>query len=390
MNLKHMFLGFWVCVFPLAVQAQLILPPEPTINASGYVLMDAETRDVLLSTNSHERLPPASLTKIMTSYLAAAEIDAGRIALEDEVPVSTNAWKTEGSRMFIDPNTTVPLIDLLRGIVVQSGNDASVAVAEYIAGSEDQFAEMMNAVAEVLGLENTHFTNSTGLPNDYHYMTAHDVALLSEALIRQYPDHYQLYAERDFEYNGIKQPNRNRLLALDSSVDGIKTGYTEAAGYCLAVSAERDGLRLISVVMGTASTSARVTETRKLLSYGFRNYETKVIYEELQPVADVRVWYGTQDQLSVGVGETLKKTMIRSLFDEVNHQLNLPATIEAPIERGQQVGEMIVLAEDEELAVLPLIALIDIEEKGLFGRLWDSVQLMLEPSETTVEQDVAE
>ena len=349
--------------------------------------MDAATGEVLLENNSRERLPPASLTKIMTSYAAASELANGTIALNDEVPVSENAWRAVGSRMFINPNSTVPLIDLLRGVIIQSGNDASIAVAEHISGSEEQFAELMNAIGDSLGLSDTNFTNSTGLPNDNHYMTAHDVAVLSEALIRNYPEHYELYSEREFEYNDINQPNRNRMLALDSSVDGIKTGYTEAAGYCLAVSAKRDDMRLISVVMGAASPADRVAETRKLLSYGFRNYQTKILYEEQQPITKVRVWYGTPEQLDLVVGQTLKRTMFRALFKDVSHELNLPELIEAPVRRGQQLGELIVSTNDEEIARLPLIALRDIPEKDLFGRIWDYIQLTIEPPSNTVIED---
>ncbi len=340
--------------------------------------MDAETHTILLEKNSREKLPPASLTKIMTSYVAAAEIAAGSVAMDDEVVVSEAAWRAIGSRMFIDPNSIVSFADLLRGVIIQSGNDASVAVAEHIAGTEQQFAVMMNATAKALNLEDSYFTNSTGLPDPDHYMSARDIALLSDALIYEYPEHYKIYAEREFEYNNIKQLNRNRLLVLDPSVDGIKTGYTEAAGYCLAVSAQRDGMRLISVVMGTESTAARTRETRKLLSFGFRNYQTQRLYEEGQHIQDVRVWFGTADQVPIGVAKSLKKTMFRRLFNEVSHDMVLPEVLEAPIERGAEIGELRVLAADEEIARIPLVALIDVAEKGFFGRMWDSILLMFE------------
>ena len=374
--------AFLAVVWATTVCGQLILPPPPSINATGYVLMDAATQTILIEKNSHERLPPASLTKIMTSYIAAAEIDAGAVSLDDEVPVSENAWRAIGSRMFINPNSFVSMSDLLRGIIVQSGNDASIAVAEYIAGSEDQFAVMMNQTAEKLGLEDSSFANSTGLPEPNQYVSAHDIAILSDALIRDYPEHYAMYAEREFEYNDIKQPNRNRMLFLDPSVDGVKTGYTEEAGYCLAVSALRDGMRLISVVMGTESVAARNQETRKLLSYGFRNYQTRTIYEKGTPVDDIRVWYGLEEKLSIGVGEELTKTMFKRMFDHVATELDTPETLEAPIAAGQEIGTMKVTADGKEVATVSLIALHDVAEKGVLGRLWDSIYLLFDGRRT--------
>ena len=361
--------------------AQMILPPPPSIAANGYVLMDAETHTILLEHNSREKLPPASLTKIMTSYVAAAEIAAGSVAMDDDVIVSENAWRAVGSRMFIDPNSSVKFSDLLRGVIIQSGNDASVAVAEHVAGSEPQFAVMMNETGKALGLEDSYFMNSAGLPDPDHYMSARDVALLSDALIRDYPEHYKIYAEREFEFNNIKQPNRNRLLTLDPSVDGIKTGYTEEAGYCLAVSAKRDDMRLISVVMGAESTASRTRETRKLLSYGFRNYRTKIILSEGEHVTDARVWFGTTEQVPIGVGETVKKTMFQRLFDGIEREVVLQDLIEAPVEVGEKLGEIRLVAAEEEVARAPLIALEKVEEKGMFGRMWDSVLLMFEDTQ---------
>lgn len=368
-----------------SILAQMILPPPPSIAASGYVLMDAETHTILLEHNSREKLPPASLTKIMTSYIAAAEIAAGSVAMDDDVVVSENAWRAVGSRTFIDPNSIVKFSDLLRGVIIQSGNDASVAVAEHVAGSEEQFAVMMNQTAEALGLEDSYFMNSAGLPDPDHYMSARDVALLSDALIRDYPEHYKIYAEKEFEYNNINQPNRNRLLTIDPSVDGIKTGYTEAAGYCLAVSAQRGDMRLISVVMGAESTAARTRETRKLLSYGFRNYRTQVLVSEGEYVTDARVWFGTTEQVPIGVGETVKKTMFQRLFDGVTREVELADLIEAPVEAGTKLGELRLVAAEEEIARVPLIALARVEEKGIFGRMWDSVLLMFEDSQGRTE-----
>lgn len=381
MKLRRLLAMVMVGCVGQGVLAQMILPPPPSIAANGYVLMDAETHTILLEHNSREKLPPASLTKIMTSYIAAAEIAAGSVAMDDDVVVSENAWRAVGSRMFIDPNSIVKFSDLLRGVIIQSGNDASVAVAEHVAGSEDQFAVMMNRTGEVLGLEDSYFMNSAGLPDPDHYMSARDVAILSDALIRDYPEHYKIYAEREFEYNNIKQPNRNRLLTLDPTVDGIKTGYTEEAGYCLAVSAKRDEMRLISVVMGAESTAARTRETRKLLSYGFRNYRTKILVSKGEHVTDARIWFGTTEQVPIGVGETVKKTMFQRLFDGVTRELILPDLIEAPIEAGTKLGELRLVAAEEEVARVPLIALARVEEKGIFGRMWDSVLLMFEDTQ---------
>lgn len=388
---KHLAFLALLAWFGTTAAAQLILPPPPAIAANGYVLMDAATHSILLEHNSREKLPPASLTKIMTSYVAAAEIAAGAVSLDDEVVVSETAWRAQGSRMFIDPNSKVKFSDLLRGVIIQSGNDASVAVAEHVAGSEAQFSVMMNETAKALGLEDSYFMNSTGLPDDDHYMSARDVALLSDALIRDHFDHYRIYAELEFEYNNIKQMNRNRLLTIDPSVDGVKTGYTEAAGYCLAVSAERDGMRLISVIMGASSPAVRTRETRKLLSYGFRNYRTQDLVTEGQHITDERVWFGMEEQVPLGVAETVTKTMFQRLFNVVEQEITLNGVFEAPIEEGAQLGELRLIAQEEEIATVPLVALKSISEKGLFGRIWDSVLLLFEdpgkPSTTTTPVD---
>lgn len=391
MKAKPLFLLALFALIGNSAVAQLILPPPPSIAADGYVLMDAATHSILLEHNSREKLPPASLTKIMTSYVAAAEMASGAVAMDDDVIVSETAWRAEGSRMFIDPNSSVKFSDLLRGVIIQSGNDASVAVAEHIAGSEAQFSVMMNETAKVLGLEDSYFMNATGLPDPDHYMSARDVALLSDALIRDHYDHYRIYAEREFEYNNIKQQNRNRLLALDPSVDGVKTGYTEAAGYCLAVSAKRDDMRLISVIMGAESPAVRTRETRKLLSYGFRNYRTQDLVSAGQHIVDSRVWYGTTEQVPLGVAETVTKTMFQRLFDEVEQEVVLSGVFEAPIAEGTQLGELRLIALEEEIARVPLVAMASIEEKGLFGRIWDSVLLLFEEpqeAQTTLPTDV--
>ncbi len=350
-----------------------VMPRAPDIAARSYILMDADTQTILMEFNSDESIPPASLTKIMTHYVATKEIDAGRLLEEDLVKVSVNAWQTEGSKMFIREGTSVKVGDLLKGIVIQSGNDASVAIAEHIAGSEDAFADMMNAYAERLGLSNSSYMNSTGLPDEQHYSSARDMALLSRALINEHPDQYRLYAELDFTYNGIQQSNRNRLLRLDRTVDGIKTGYTKEAGFCLAASSVRNGMRLVSVVMGTDSEEVRTRETRKLISYGFRNFETRKIYSTDDSFDPVRVYYGVTNQLSLGIGQDLVLTIPRGRYTDLKAVRDLPNRVEAPIKKGENVGRLRVLLDESEITALPLLALEDVREAGFFSKMKDAM-----------------
>ncbi len=362
----------------LAVQAHgaaPIIPPPPDVAASSYLLIDADTEKVLVEHNIHEPLPPASLTKLMTSYIAAVELDAGRIKLTDQVPVSVKAWRTGGSKMFIREGTRVALDDLLRGMIVQSGNDASVAVAEHIAGSEDAFASMMNQQAALLGMTNTHYVNATGLPAEDHYSTAWDLALLTKSMINRFPGHYAMYSEPSFEYNDIVQPNRNRLLLRDRTVDGVKTGHTEAAGYCLVASALRGNMRLISVVMGTDSDEARMRESQKLLSYGFRYFETQRLYEAGVPLKTAELWYGEADQIELGAAEDVYVTIPRGHYDDLEAELSIPRVIEAPVAAGDEVGELRLRLGDETVHKVPLVALAAAPEGGLFSRLGDAVYL---------------
>jgi len=361
--------------FAASAAGQQIVPDPPQVAARGYVLMDADTLAVLAESNSDERLPPASLTKIMTSFVAAAELEAGRIGLSDSVPISVNAWRTPGSRTFVREGTEVPLEDLLRGIIIQSGNDASVAVAEYIAGAEDAFAAMMNSHGESIGLTNSHFTNATGLPSEAQYSTARDMALIARALIRQYPENYAIYSERSFEYNGIEQPNRNRLLWRDRTVDGVKTGHTDAAGYCLVASAKRDGMRLISVVMGAESDGIRMRESQKLLAYGFRYFETRKLYGPDAPLKVAEVWYGESDEVPMGVAESIEVTIPRGRYDDLEATLDLPRAIEAPVEVGQELGELRVRLDDQLLVRTPLIAREAVAEAGFFSRLVEGIAI---------------
>lgn len=352
-----------------------IIPPPPQVAASGYLLMDADTGKVLVEHNAREPLPPASLTKIMTSYIAAMELEAGRIKLTDQVPISVKAWRAPGSRMFVREGTTVPLEDLLKGIDIQSGNDASIAVAEHIAGSEEAFASMMNQQAAVLGMQTSHFVNATGLPAEGHQSSAWDLALLTADLINRFPEHYAYYSQRSFTYNDIEQPNRNRLLWRDRTVDGVKTGHTDSAGYCLVASALRGNMRLISVVMGTDSDEARMRESQKLLSYGFRYFETQQLYEAGVPLKTARIYYGATEELPMGVAEAVAITIPRGSYEDLTPELVVPSTLEAPVAAGDEVGELVLGLYGEEIYRTPLIALEDVSESGLLSRFSDWVSL---------------
>ena len=355
-----------------------IIPPPPDIAASSYLLIDASSEKVLVEYNAHEQNPPASLTKIMTSYLAEQEIAAGRVSPEDEVLVSVNAWRTGGSKMFIREGTRVSVDDLLKGIIIQSGNDASVALAEHIGGSEDAFANMMNQQAAVLGMRNTHFKNSTGLPNSEHYSSAWDLALLTRDLIERFPEHYAVYSQRSYSYNDIDQPNRNKLLWRDRTVDGVKTGFTNSAGYCLVASAVRQGMRLISVVMGTDSDQARMRESQKLLSYGFRYYETQALYEANVTLKEQELYYAETDTVSLGVAEEVVLTFPRGYYKDIEAELVVPKVVEAPLASGDEVGELKLRLHGETIYEAPLIALQAAPEAGVFSRMGDFVALFFE------------
>ena len=369
----------WLFLFSLIMPAhgKILIPAPPALAATAWILIDANTGKVLIEHNADLQLPPASLTKIMTSYLVASDIDSGKISEDDQVPISVAAWKMGGSKMFVREGTRVPVIDLLRGVVVQSGNDASVALAEYLAGSETAFADVMNQQAALLGMSGTHYNNATGWPDEGHVTTARDLALLSRALIQNHPRHYGIYAEKYFKFNGINQPNRNRLLWRDSSVDGLKTGHTEEAGYCLVSSASRKGMRLISVVMGASTESARAQETQKLLAYGFRYYETGKFYAAGDVAQeDARVWYGVTDKINLIVSEDVYLTIPQGSQKDLEAKILLDETIEAPISEGQELGKMFISFENELLVELSIVAQQAIDEAGLFARLWDSVEIL--------------
>jgi D-alanyl-D-alanine carboxypeptidase (penicillin-binding protein 5/6) len=351
------------------------IPSAPKLQATGYLLIDATNGEVLVEHNAEEPLPPASLTKMMTAYIAEREIAEGRASFDDKVPVSVKAWKTGGSRMFIREGTEVRLEDLLRGIIIQSGNDASVAVAEYIAGSEDVFADVMNQTAVSLGMTNTQFKNSTGLPQEGHYTTAKDLAVLAARTITDFPDTYSIYQEKNFTYNGIKQANRNSLLFRDPSVDGLKTGHTEEAGYCLVASAERDGFRLISVVMGTSSEKAREQETTKLLQYGFRYFSGKTVFEAGQPLPESarKVWFGEAETVELAPTTPLYVTLPLGRESAIQATLDAPEALDAPLDAGAVVGTVQIKLGDRILAESPVAVAESVSEGGLFKRLVDFI-----------------
>lgn len=353
-----------------------IVPAPPTIAAKAYLLIDFDSGAVLAARDPDKRVEPASLTKMMTSYIVAHELDAGKIHLDDKVTISEKAWKMPGSKMFIEVGKKVPVRDLLKGMIVQSGNDATVALAEYVAGSEEVFAQLMNQYAQKLGMTHTHFVNATGLPDPNHYTTARDLAILARALIRDFPNHYDWYKEKVFTYNGITQYNRNKLLWQDPSVDGIKTGHTQSAGYCLVASAKRDGMRLISVVLGTDSDRKRISESRKLLNYGFRFYETHPLYKANQRLTDHKVWEGATDTVAIGTPEDVYITIPRGEYKNVQPMMEIPRELHAPIQKGQQLGTLKVMLHDKVLVEKPLIALNDVQEGGFFKKLMDQVKLL--------------
>lgn len=352
-------------------------PVAPSIAAESYILMDHDSGKVLAESEATTRLPPASITKLMTSYVVSHELEAGNIQLDDEVLISENAWRMIGSRSFLEVNTKVPVEALLRGMIVQSGNDAAVALAEHIAGSEEVFAQMMNQYAQQLGMTDTNFTNSTGLPDPNHYTTARDIAILSSALIRDFPEHYEWYAEKEYTYNGITQHNRNKLLWRDNSVDGLKTGHTDEAGYCLAASAKRDGMRLIAVVLGTSSDNARAQEIQKLFNYGFRFFETHQLYAAGEKITDSKVWKGASETVDLGLAQALSVTVPRGQYQDLQAVSNLQQPIIAPIAAGTELGEVEVRLGDEIITTQKLVALSDVEQGSWWRRLIDSLLLLI-------------
>ena len=355
-------------------------PPPPALSAKSWVLMDYATGQILADSNADAHVEPASITKVMTAYIVSAELAAGKVKMADAVFISENAWRnggagTEGSTSFLAVNSKAPLKDLLYGMIIQSGNDAAIALAEHIAGSEQTFAELMNQYATRLGMTGTHFANASGLPDPNHYSTAHDIALLARAVIHDYPEEYKIYAIKEFEWNGITQHNRNSLLWRDASVDGIKTGHTKEAGYCLTTSAKRGDQRLIAVVMGTSSEKQRADDNQSLLNYGFRFFETHKLYDANKPLTQPELWKGAQNILTLGVADDVLATLPRGRYNDLKATMDVPNRLIAPYTKGQKVGTVRVALDGKTLLERPLIALADAPEAGFWGRMSDGIML---------------
>lgn len=362
---------------PLFAAANILIPASPKIAANSYLLQDFNSGKILAEKNADELLPPASLTKIMTVYVVFHELRNGHLTLDEMATISEKAWQTPGSRMFVEVNKQVKIEDLLKGVIIQSGNDASVALAEHVAGDESTFAALMNQHAQRLGMKNTHFNNSTGLPHPDHLTTARDLAILTRALIKEFPEYYQWDSEKEFTYNGITQQNRNKLLWRDESVDGVKTGHTEEAGYCLVASAQRDNMRLVSVVMGTASENARANETQSLLNYGFRFFETFLLYKGNEVLTETRVWKGSEKNLPLGLAEDFYVTIPRHHYNDLKAVMSTQKKISAPIKKGETVGSVNVALAGQTIAEKPLIALKPMEKGNVFRRILDEALLLI-------------
>lgn len=361
---------------PPAQPVPHVVPSPPKTAAEAYILIDYNSGKIIASQNADMRVEPASLTKIMTGYVVINELSNGNISLDDMVTISPKAWKMPGSKMFIEVGKKVSVHDLIKGMVIQSGNDASVALAEHIAGSEEVFAELMNKYAESLGMTHTHYMNATGLPNPDHYTTAEDLSILARALINKFPEEYEWYAQKKFTFNGITQYNRNKLLWQDPSVDGLKTGHTESAGYCLVTSAKRDDMRLISVVLGTDSAKQRIQESQKLLNYGFRFFETHKLYQAGQRLNDARIWEGQQDTVGLGLENDLYVTIPRGQYKNLKIESTIDPKITAPVNADQPLGELTVSLNDETISQKQLVSLSPVEEGSFFKKILDQIKLL--------------
>ncbi|HBD03451.1 MULTISPECIES: D-alanyl-D-alanine carboxypeptidase family protein [Psychrobacter] len=358
-----------------AVMANAAIQP-PEMDNTAYVLMDYNTGEILAQKNANESLPPASLTKMMTSYIIEQRLASGDLKEDDQVLMSQNAWcrgSSSQSCMYVPVNKTASVIDMLRGIIIQSGNDASKAMAEHIAGSEASFAILMNEQAQKLGMENSHFVNSTGMPAEGHEASALDLAKLARAIVKNSGDYYSIYSEKEFTYNGITQGNRNALLATDPTVDGLKTGHTDAAGYCLVASSNRDGMRLISVIMGTKSQQARADQSRELLNWGFGHFTTVTKAPAGQFVSKVPVWFGEADEVELATGDNLQILTSKTQKNKITTVVDIPDSLEAPIKKGQEIGKMMAVIDGKAVASVPIIATNDIEQSGFLSRTWQHI-----------------
>ncbi|MBC7697027.1 MAG: D-alanyl-D-alanine carboxypeptidase [Bacteroidia bacterium] len=355
------------------------IAPPPTLAVKAYLLKDFNSGNVIATQNSDMRVEPASLTKLMTAYLAFKALKNGHLQLTQTLPVSNFAWKVEGSKMFIEPNKPVTVDELLHGTIIQSGNDSSIALAEGIASSETLFAEMMNKEALRLGMKNTHYVNATGLPDPQHFTTANDLSILATALIRDFPEEYKrLYSVKEYTYNKITQPNRNRLLWLDPNVDGMKTGHTESAGFCLISSAKRDGVRRISVVLGAPTDAARATESQKLLNYGFQFFDSKLIYKQGQAISQLRVWKGAENQMASTVADDVYVTLPKGEYANVRAVMSSTQPLIAPIKKGQIIGNVKFVLNGKTIDERALVAAKSVDTAGILGRAWDSIKLLLQ------------
>jgi serine-type D-Ala-D-Ala carboxypeptidase (penicillin-binding protein 5/6) len=361
-----------------AAPAAMPIPKAPAVAARGYLLEDFHSGQILAEANADERLEPASITKVMSAYVIFKELAAGKIQLSDLVTISERAWRTEGSRMFVEVGKQISVEELLVGMIVQSGNDATVALAEHIAGSEEAFAAYMNRYAAQLGMTGSHFMDASGLPHPEHYMTARDIARMARAVIQEFPDYYKWYSQREFTFNGIRQHNRNKLLWRDASVDGMKTGHTTSAGYCLVSSAQRDGMRLIAVVLGADGEESRATASQALLNYGFRFFETHKLYDANSKLVDARVWSGAQETVPLGLSSPMYVTIPRGQYGQLKASVQLPQRITAPVAAGATLGSVLVRLGDQTLMEPPLLALEPVAEGSIWRRAVDGVKAYFE------------
>ncbi|MBE0494141.1 MAG: D-alanyl-D-alanine carboxypeptidase [Thiomicrospira sp.] len=377
---KLFFVLLAVSISATSVRANtpFVSPVPPSVAGTAHFVIDYHSDAIISEKDADMQIEPASLTKIMTGYVVFNELKLGRIQMDDMVTISKKAWRMPGSRMFIEVGKQVSVEDLIKGMVIQSGNDASVALAEHIARTEENFADIMNQYAEQLGMTNTNFLNATGLPNPAHLTTARDLSILTKALIRDFPDFYDWYSEKRFTFNGITQYNRNRLLWQDPTVDGLKTGHTESAGYCLVSSAKRNDMRIIVIVVGTDSATQRVSESQKLLNYAFRFFETHKLFEASQRLVDARIWGGERDTLGVGLADELFVTVPRGQYQNLKVETSLPPQVNAPIQQSDNIGQLVINLNGQVLLEKPLIALSEIEEGSFFKKLFDRVKLFFQ------------
>jgi D-alanyl-D-alanine carboxypeptidase (penicillin-binding protein 5/6) len=364
--------------YSLASTDGIVVPDPPQLAAKAWVLVDFDSGRILAEHNANEHIEPASLTKIMTSYIVFHEINANRLKLDDMVTISKNAWQQPGSRSFVNVGSQLPVEILVKGMIIQSGNDSTVALAEKVSGNVEAFAQVMNEYAQKMGMNNTHFVNPTGLPDPTHLTTANDIVKMANAVIKSFPEEYKIYSQKEFVWNNIRQANRNRLLWQDESVDGMKTGHTESAGYCLVASAKRGEMRLVTVLLGAESEKTRAQETQKLLNYGFRFYETHKLYQANQELQKIHVWQGEKEALTIGTSDAVYLTIQRGQYDNLKPVIEFQSEVIAPVSKGQVVGTLKVSLADKELANIPLIAQEDIPQGGFFKRVLDQIKLSIE------------